>query len=141
MAANLASDERPGSRRRSRQSGAPRQGNERLSRRRPHGIEGNPVVMGAKPSAPDPTSSDALSAKISDRRRGGVHGVTMGLERRLKFRFLLTGRLPKTELTGRLAENLLATSCFYWSGRWESNPRHSAWEADVLPLNYARAVL
>src|SRR5580704_10436372 len=25
-----------------------------------------------------------------------------------------------------------------WSGRWESNPRHSAWEADVLPLNYAR---
>src|SRR5579864_318283 len=26
-----------------------------------------------------------------------------------------------------------------WSGRWESNPRHSAWEADVLPLNYARA--
>jgi hypothetical protein len=28
-----------------------------------------------------------------------------------------------------------------WSGRWESNPRHSAWEADVLPLNYARALL
>src|SRR6185312_4596177 len=26
-----------------------------------------------------------------------------------------------------------------WSGRGESNPRHSAWEADVLPLNYARA--
>ena len=25
-----------------------------------------------------------------------------------------------------------------WSGRGESNPRHSAWEADVLPLNYAR---
>jgi hypothetical protein len=28
-----------------------------------------------------------------------------------------------------------------WSGRWESNPRHSAWEADVLPLNYARIYL
>ena len=28
----------------------------------------------------------------------------------------------------------------YWSGRWESNPRHSAWEADVLPLNYARVL-
>ena len=28
-----------------------------------------------------------------------------------------------------------------WSGRRESNPRHSAWEADVLPLNYARAYL
>ena len=25
------------------------------------------------------------------------------------------------------------------SGRWDSNPRHSAWEADILPLNYARA--
>lgn len=25
-----------------------------------------------------------------------------------------------------------------WSGRGESNPRHSAWEADVLPLNYTR---
>ena len=27
-----------------------------------------------------------------------------------------------------------------WSGRRESNPRHSAWEADVLPLNYGRIV-
>ena len=26
------------------------------------------------------------------------------------------------------------------SGRWDSNPRHSAWEADVLPLNYSRVV-
>ena len=26
-----------------------------------------------------------------------------------------------------------------WSGRRGSNPRHSAWEADVLPLNYSRA--
>ena len=26
-----------------------------------------------------------------------------------------------------------------WSGRWDSNPRHSAWEADALPLSYARA--
>lgn len=25
-----------------------------------------------------------------------------------------------------------------WSGRWESNPRRSAWEADILPLNYSR---
>jgi hypothetical protein len=27
-----------------------------------------------------------------------------------------------------------------WSGRRESNPRHSAWEADVLPLNYGRKI-
>lgn len=26
----------------------------------------------------------------------------------------------------------------WWSGRWGSNPRHQAWEACVLPLNYAR---
>jgi hypothetical protein len=25
-----------------------------------------------------------------------------------------------------------------WSGRPGSNRRHSAWEADVLPLNYSR---
>ena len=27
-----------------------------------------------------------------------------------------------------------------WSGRPGSNRRHSAWEADVLPLNYSRRV-
>ena len=27
-----------------------------------------------------------------------------------------------------------------WSGRRGSNPRHSAWEADVLPLNYSRSL-
>ena len=25
-----------------------------------------------------------------------------------------------------------------WSGRWNSNPRHSAWKAEALPLSYAR---
>src|SRR5665213_183777 len=28
-----------------------------------------------------------------------------------------------------------------WSGRSGSNRRHSAWEADVLPLNYARVLI
>ena len=27
-----------------------------------------------------------------------------------------------------------------WSGRWGSNPRRPAWEADILPLNYARSL-
>lgn len=27
-----------------------------------------------------------------------------------------------------------------WSGRWDSNPRRPAWEAGILPLNYARVV-
>ena len=28
-----------------------------------------------------------------------------------------------------------------WSGRRDSNPRHSAWEADALPLNYSRSLV
>lgn len=28
----------------------------------------------------------------------------------------------------------------FWSGRRDSNPRPSAWEADTLPLSYARSV-
>src|SRR5215467_1680301 len=28
-----------------------------------------------------------------------------------------------------------------WSGRWDSNPRRPAWEAGILPLNYARLFL
>ena len=30
------------------------------------------------------------------------------------------------------------TSCFYWSGKRDLNPRPSAWEADTLPLSYSR---
>src|SRR5581483_2902449 len=40
---------------------------------------------------------------------------------------------------GRAASLLTGSFCLgFWSGRGESNSRHSAWEADVLPLNYAR---
>ena len=28
--------------------------------------------------------------------------------------------------------------CGCWSGRWDSNPRLFAWEANTLPLSYAR---
>ena len=27
-----------------------------------------------------------------------------------------------------------------WSGRWDLNPRPSAWEADALPLSYTRSL-
>ena len=43
------------------------------------------------------------------------------------------GRL--TPLTGKLEA---ASIALMWSGRPGSNRRHSAWEADVLPLNYSR---
>lgn len=31
--------------------------------------------------------------------------------------------------------------CRLWSGRRDLNPRHSAWEADALPLSYSRTVM
>src|SRR5690242_2730256 len=34
--------------------------------------------------------------------------------------------------------NHLPTSPRKWSGRRDSNPRHLAWEASALPLNYSR---
>jgi hypothetical protein len=45
----------------------------------------------------------------------------------------------RTETVKSAEKKLTRKSAKCWSGRWESNPRHSAWEADVLPLNYARA--
>ena len=32
----------------------------------------------------------------------------------------------------------LAIVAFFWSGKRDSNPRPSAWEADTLPLSYSR---
>ena len=46
------------------------------------------------------------------------------------------GRLPECRCLGGAWD--FSDSAEYWSGRWESNPRHTAWEAVVLPLNYAR---
>ena len=43
---------------------------------------------------------------------------------------MASGRTPARRPNREIVEN--------WSGRGESNPRHSAWEADVLPLNYGR---
>ena len=31
--------------------------------------------------------------------------------------------------------------CRLWSGRRDLNPRHSAWEADALPLSYSRTII
>src|SRR3972149_11672885 len=33
------------------------------------------------------------------------------------------------------------THLFYWSGRPGSNRRRPAWEAGILPLNYARSIV
>ena len=40
-------------------------------------------------------------------------------------------RKPKGGSWGTVAD-------IWWSGRWDSNPRPSAWEADTLPLSYTR---
>jgi hypothetical protein len=40
---------------------------------------------------------------------------------------------------GRVRHDRIIASCWkQWSGRRGSNPRHRAWEARVLPLNYSR---
>lgn len=40
------------------------------------------------------------------------------------------------------SENLLSLflsdGTYLRSGRWDSNPRHSPWQGDALPLSYAR---
>lgn len=45
------------------------------------------------------------------------------------------GRMFLDSQTGFVCLNNLL---IFWSGRWDSNPRRPAWEADILPLNYAR---
>ena len=37
--------------------------------------------------------------------------------------------------------DLHPTPLFSASGKWDSNPRPSAWEADALPLSYSRSNL
>ncbi len=39
---------------------------------------------------------------------------------------------------GKLSIAIPSPVPLFWSGRWDLNPRPSAWQADVLPLNYAR---
>ena len=44
---------------------------------------------------------------------------------------------PNEETQGMLQRNSAGTN-YVWSGRRDSNSRLSAWEADILPLNYSR---
>ena len=50
---------------------------------------------------------------------------------------------PRMRVLQTLALPDLATSpccCVSESGRWDSNPRPSPWQGDVLPLNYTRVL-
>src|SRR5690606_30208791 len=40
---------------------------------------------------------------------------------------------------GRLFGTLNRILCIKWSGRRDSNPRHSPWQGDALPLSHSRA--
>jgi integrase len=64
----------------------------------------------------------------------------LNVQRRPRRLFVASIISPKKEheLAKLAAKPRRQKGSKYWSGRWESNPRHSAWEADVLPLNYAR---
>src|SRR5580704_807910 len=71
--------------------------------------------------------SAAKRARASSLRRGTNRPPSLKLRRQPRWVWFRLACQPKLR------------SSIGWSGRWESNPRHSAWEADVLPLNYARA--
>jgi hypothetical protein len=77
------------------------------------------------------------------RRLAGVFPCRCPAELRIGHRTAKNGartaqrEREEREMSGRASESLTIQRVG-WSGRWESNPRHSAWEADVLPLNYAR---
>jgi hypothetical protein len=53
----------------------------------------------------------------------------------MKTKCAKTCAKPKTKDLRRRRKSLLINS-----GRWDSNPRRPAWEAGILPLNYARTL-
>ena len=97
----------------------------RRQRSSPGGPAGAPVSQSptgcAHASLPDAKSAAPIILRACD------PAVTLCERTRLCTRTTLSLRLLST--------------VNFWSGRRESNPRHSAWEADVLPLNYARMLL
>ncbi len=51
--------------------------------------------------------------------------------------------VPFRDSTGDSFQSSFATYGtfrFFWSGKRDSNPRPSAWEADTLPLSYSRSM-
>ena len=82
----------------------------------------------------------ATSPSLTHRRFGAT--ASTRIARPPAFRttgvFAEAPGLPKAGPTSRSVTGELGGD--FWSGRRESNPRHSAWEADVLPLNYGRVV-
>ena len=59
--------------------------------------------------------------------------------------------LPQHKFTPQLLVSTMQSAIIYEiyiyiknvqkSGRWDSNPRRSPWEGDILPLNYTRKLL
>src|SRR6266446_4441404 len=87
-------------------------------------------LRSARTSVPVPLSAQPQRASWRmappHRRRcpGGRYGDHLSKDNERKV------KSPLTKNRRTLLKN--------WSGRRESNPRHTAWEAVVLPLNYAR---
>ena len=91
-----------------------------------------------RPGHPDSADRAAVAARprlppsiYAPRPRGGRQPETMSIDamRRLPFGY-------RTDDQGATA--CAVTPYDYWSGRPESNRRRPAWEAGILPLNYAR---
>ena len=87
---------------------------------------------------------EGLSAQEQDRFFEGVGGEFDAPDAAMRQHFSELGARPGAAGTdgrggGSGGDQSWGEKSFEkWSGRRESNPRHSAWEADVLPLNYGR---
>jgi hypothetical protein len=81
---------------------------------------------------------DCRNTRLEWGSPGTDHPPPRGPQRGNQGRDPFSSTRPDRSKTCETASQKLA-KC--WSGRRESNPRHTAWEAVVLPLNYARNYL
>ena len=89
------------------------------------------------PASFPPSSSTVAASVASGRvaRDARVEGSPSAVEAPRKSRPASRGRVRGAGNPSRISAESRE-----WSGRRGSNPRRSAWEADILPLNYSRTI-
>ncbi len=79
---------------------------------------------------------------LSNRACSKADGVSCCMENKWKG-LMLEREKPRPHAkvpakAGAFSPQPLDVVMFFWSGKRDSNPRPSAWEADTLPLSYSR---
>ena len=81
-------------------------------------------------------AASSAALPIPRTRQGGLSDKTTALH---ALRFLHSPSLLNLRFkAGLMQKTISARKWFCLSGKWGSNPRPSAWEADALPLSYCR---